>query len=305
MTRLLNDLPTFIYGTTRLGDKSVPRQQRLEVARAAVDRGLWMHTSRQYDEALEVLGETFADANASDAQARTPLIVKVGGGTAEDIRTTIAQNLKPLGVEAIAIGQLSPVDGLENDLVAGGAALSRLKELKDEGLVCRFVLEIFPWTSAAPLEAIRSGHLDGLIDGVITYYNPLQRFASNELWAELVERNVSIISMRTVAGAPVHTLRDVPGAAWRPYLQERAVEIAPIFERSGIETWVEFCLRFAHSQPQVVATVGSTSRIENLDELLRHSVDLEPLPEEVLHDIAVLQSRWSDETDIHAEPWTM
>ena len=57
MTRLLRDLPTFIYGTTRRGDRSVPRQQRLKVARAAVDRGLWMHTSRQYDEALEVLGE--------------------------------------------------------------------------------------------------------------------------------------------------------------------------------------------------------------------------------------------------------
>ena len=144
MTRLLKDLPTFIYGTTRLGDRSVPRQQRLEVARAAVDRGLWMHTSRQYDEALEVLGETFADANASDAKARTPLIVKVGGGTAEDVRTTIAENLEPLGVEAIAIGQLSPVDGLENDLVAGGAALSRLKDLKEEALSAASCSRSFP-----------------------------------------------------------------------------------------------------------------------------------------------------------------
>jgi aryl-alcohol dehydrogenase-like predicted oxidoreductase len=305
MTRLLADLPPYIYGTTRLGDRSVPRQQRIAVARAAVERGLWMHTSRQYDEALEVLGEIFADTSKTEPGSQTPLIVKIGGGTAEDIRTTIAENLVPLGIESIAIGQLSPVEGLERDLLTGGAALSRLKDLKDEGLVGRFVLEIFPWTSAAPLHAIRHGHLDGLIDGVITYFNPLQRFTSNELWTELIERDVSIISMRTVAGAPVHTLRDVPGAAWRPYLQERAVEIAPIFERSGIETWVEFCLRFAHSQPQVVATVGSTSRIENLDELVRHSVNLEPLPEEILDEISALQERWSDQTDIHAEPWTM
>lgn len=39
-----------------------------------------------------------------------------------------------------------------------------------------------------------------------------------------------------------------------------------------------------------------------LDELLRHSVDLKSLPEEVLHEIAAPQARWSDETDIHAEP---
>ncbi len=144
MTRLLGDLPPYIYGTTRLGDRSVPRHQRLAVARAAVNRGLWMHTSRQYDEALEVLGEIFADEMTDRPGSGTPIIVKLGGGTAEDIRTTIAENLDPLGVESVTIGQLSPVEGLERDLLAGGAALSPLKDLKDEGLVGRFVLEIFP-----------------------------------------------------------------------------------------------------------------------------------------------------------------
>ena len=81
-TRLLRDLPTLIFGNTCLEDRSALRQQRLEVARGAVDRGLWMPTSRQYDEAIEVLGETFADAAASDTKTRTPLIVKVGGGIA-------------------------------------------------------------------------------------------------------------------------------------------------------------------------------------------------------------------------------
>ncbi len=300
MTRLLSDLPPFVFGTTRLGDATIPREQRREVAREAVARGLWLHTSRQYDEALELLGEVFLDSHE-----KTPLIVKIGGGTEDDVRATIAENLGPLRAESIAIGQLSPVDGLEAALVEGGSRLDGLRAVRDEGLVGRFVLEIFPWTSAAPLEALRRGHLDGLVDGVITYYNPLQRFASNELWSELHERDVPVVSMRTVAGAPVHALRDTPGAAWKPYLQERATAVAPIFERSGIPGWPEFCLRFAHSDPQVVATVGSTSRVENLDELLRHSVAPEPLPSDVLDELAALQTRWSDETDVHAEPWSM
>jgi hypothetical protein len=168
-----------------------------------------------------------------------------------------------------------------------------------------FVLEIFPWTSAEPLQALRAGHLDELVDGYIFYLNPLQRFASNELWDELLAQDASIIAMRTVAGAPVHALRDVPGAAWKPYLRERAAEVAPIFERSGIESWADFCIRFAYSTPQVMSTVGSTSRRENLDELIAYSKSPEPLPQDVLDDILTLQRRWSDEVDVHAPLWSM
>lgn len=305
MTRLLGDLPGYIYGTTRLGDPSIPRQQRVAAARAAFERGLWMHTSRQYGEALEVLGEVFADGRSAEAASTTSLIVKLGGGAEADVRATLRENLDPLGIDSVAIGQLSPVDGLEEQLLSGSSSLAGFTRLKDEGLVGRFVLEIFPWTSAAPLQALRSGHLDGLIDGVITYYNPLQRFASNDLWAELRDRDVSIISMRTVAGAPVHALRDVPGAAWLPYLKDRAADIAPVFERSGIDSWAEFCLRFVRSLPQVVSTIGSTSQSAHLHELISQSADPAPLPNEVLEEIYELQARWSDETDVHAAPWSM
>ena len=59
MTRPLSDLPPFIYGTTRLGHDDVPRERQAAMAQAALDAGLWLHTSRQYDHALEVLGEAF------------------------------------------------------------------------------------------------------------------------------------------------------------------------------------------------------------------------------------------------------
>jgi len=301
VSSLLRDLPPFVYGTTRLGHADVPRERQLAMARTAVDAGLWLHTSRQYDHALEVLGEVFAE----QSDRVPPVIVKLGGGTADDVRATIAANTGPLGIERIELGQLNPVDALAEDLVIGGPALDGLRAIKDEGLVGRFVLEIFPWTSAAPLAALRAGHLDGLVDGVITYLNPLQRFAANELWDELLERDISIISMRTVAGAPVQVLRDVPGAAFKPYLQERAVEVAPIFERSGIASWAEFCLRFVRSTPQVVATVGSASRPEHLAELLEQSRGTETLAAELVEELFALQRRWSADVDVHAEPWTM
>lgn len=301
MPRLLADLPPFVYGTTRLGHPDVPRDRQLAMARTAVDAGLWLHTSRQYDHALEVLGEVFAE----QPDRVPPLIVKLGGGTTEDIRATVAEHTGPLGVERIEIGQLNPVGALAETLVDGGPALAGLQAILDDGLVGRYVLEIFPWTSAAPLAALRAGHLDGLVDGVITYLNPLQRFAANDLWDELLARDISIISMRTVAGAPIQVLRDVPGAAWRPYLQQRAAEVAPLVERSGIASWTEFCLRFVRSTPQVVATVGSASRPEHLAELLEQSSRVEVLDPELVAELFALQRRWSDEVDVHAEPWSM
>lgn len=301
MARLLDDLPPYVYGTTRLGGDDVPREQQLTMARAVVEAGLWLHTSRQYGHALEVLGEAFAER----PDAVPPVVVKIGGGEPDDVRATVVENLDPLGIESVTIGQLSPVDGLDDELASGGPAVDGLLSLKNEGLVGRFVLEVFPWTSAAPLAALRAGHLDGLVDGYIFYLNPLQRFASNELWDELLDRDASIIAMRTLSGAPVHALRDVPGAAWQPYLRQRAAQVAPVFERSGIDSWAEFCVRFAFSTPQVVATVGSTSRQGNLDELLRHSRDAEPLPADVVRELLELQRTWSEQVDVHAEPWSM
>jgi len=143
------------------------------------------------------------------------------------------------------------------------------------------------------------------VDGYIYYFNPLQRFVSNELWELLNERNEVQIALRTVAGGPVHRLRDVPGAAWKKYLQHRAVEVAPVFERSGVENWTEFCVRFAFSFEFVQSTVGSTCHAENLMEFLNATKDIQPLPADIVEEIIRLQYRWSEETDMKAELWSM
>jgi hypothetical protein len=177
--------------------------------------------------------------------------------------------------------------------------------MRRDGLVKRFVVEVFPWTSQIALDAIRGGYPEGIVDGYILYLNPLQRFASNELWDEIIRRKLPVIAMRTVSGGPVHRLRDEPGFAWREYLQRRAAEVAPIFERSGIQNWTEFCVRFAFSFPLVRATVGSTAKPENLREFLSAAKNIQPLSATVVESITRLHYRWSDELDMHAEEWTM
>jgi predicted aldo/keto reductase-like oxidoreductase len=298
---LLADLPPYIYGTTRLGDDQIPFDDRVRMALVAMDAGIWFHTSHTYGNALEVLRAAFDQAHAKVPK----LIIKIGWSSIAELRDVIRQNLEPLGVDSIELGQLCLGGELANDFARGGNCYKEFSRLKQEGLVRRFVFEVFPWTSDAPLKALRGGYPEGIVDGYIFYLNPLQRFASNELWDLLKKRNEPIIALRTIGGGNVHRLRDVPGAAWKEYLQKRAVEVAPIFERSGVKSWTEFCVRFAHSFPQVRATVGATSRPENFKEFLAARNNHQPLPGDIVNDIVKLQYRWSDETDIHAEPWSM
>ncbi len=300
-TKLLTDISRYVYGTTRLGDDKIPFADRVTVARAAMDADIWFHTSHTYGDALKVLRTAF-----DQEPIKIPkLIVKIGWTNINELRDVIHQNIDPLGLDGLEVGQLCLSGALADDYANGGKCYEVFQQIKQAGLVNRYVLEVFPWTSHIALKALRGGYPQGIVDGYIFYLNPLQRFASNELWSELVQRDEAIIAMRTVSGGDVHRLRDVPGAAWKEYLQKRAVEMAPIFERSGIPSWTEFCVRFGHSFPQVRATVGSTSQLDRLNEFLDAAKNIQPLPEDIVKEISTLQSRWSDEVDLKAEPWTM
>jgi hypothetical protein len=300
-SQLLTDLPPYIYGTTRLGDEKIPFEERVKVARAAMQGVDWFHTSHTYGDALKVLRAAF-----DQDRPRVPkLIVKIGWSHMGELRDVIHQNIDPLGLDGLELGQLCLSGGLAEDYANGGECYELFSQLKQEGLVNRFVLEVFPWSSDVALQALRAGYPEGIVDGYIFYLNPLQRFPSNELWDMLVRRDEPMIAMRTVAGGNIYKLRDVPGYAWKPYLQQRAAEVAPIFERSGIQSWTEFCVRFAHSFPQVRATVGATSHVENLNEFLAAAQKIELLPKDIQDEIIQLQYRWSDELDRKAEIWTM
>ena len=299
---LLNDLSPYIYGTTRLGHDAIPFADRVKTAHAAMETGVWFHASNQYNSAHSVLRAAFDE----DRTKVPKLIVKLQGDSMRELGDDLHNNLEALGLENLEIGQLCLGTGaLARDFARGGECYQEFLKIKAEGLVNRFVLEVFPWTSETALQALKGGYPQGIVDGYIYYLNPLQRFVSNELWELLNEQNQPQIALRTVAGGPVHRLRDMPGAAWKPYIQQRAMEIALIFERSGVENWTDFCLRFAFSFENIRASVGATASIDNLQDFMHYSKEIVPLPEGIIEEIGALQQYWSDQTDMKAELWSM
>jgi hypothetical protein len=298
----LRDLSPYIYGTTRLGDSAIGFSDRVRVARAAMEHDIWFHTSHQYGDALNVLRAAF-----DQDRARIPrLIFKIGWNSVTEVRATVEKLTRAVGIEHMDIGQLCLDGELAKDFAGGGPSVQALHELREEGRVGRYLLQVFPWTSQVALDALRAGHARGLIDGYIFYFNPLQRFATNPLWDLLLETRSPIVAMRTVAGGNVLDLRDVPGAAWKDYLRVRAGEVAPVFEASKLASWTEFCLRFALGFETVFASVGATAKLDRLAELVRISQGpLEPLEAGLVAELVKLQRRWSDELDVHGTPGSM
>lgn len=293
----LPGLTRYTYGTTRLGDGSLPFDARVAVARAALDANVSIHTSHTYGDALTVLRA----ALDRDRSHIPPMIFKIGWDSVDQVRDVIRQNLEPLGLDHMAVGQLCLGGDLAAQFRTGGPACAGLRGLKDEGLVGRFVLECWPWNSDVAVDALRGGSADGLIDGCIFYLNPLQRFVSDALWDLLQERGATVVAMRTVAGGSVERLRE----HGPDYLRARAAQIAPIYARSGCGTWTEFCARFALGYSSVVSTVGSTSHPDRLREFLTAVENATPLPTDIQAEIETLQRRWAEEHDRHAAPWSM
>jgi hypothetical protein len=113
---LLADLPPYIYGTTRLGDNQIAFDDRVRMAYVAMDAGIWFHTSHTYGNALEVLRAAF-DQN----RAKVPkLIVKIIGGTVDELWDVIRRNTAPLGVDHIELGQFCLGEELANEFAHGG-----------------------------------------------------------------------------------------------------------------------------------------------------------------------------------------
>ena len=299
MSVAFSDLSRYIYGTTRLGDESILFEDRLAIVREAVNAGLWIHTSHQYGDALRVLKTLFEE----DPTKIPPAIFKLGYSSPEEVRGQINHQLEAVGTSSMAIGQIFPSGQLAEDLCTGGPAIGGLQAIKEEGLVGRFEMEVWPWSSDIALRTIQGGRADQLIEAYTFYFNPLQRFVTNDVWDLLVERNVPIVAMRTVGGGNVHRILANENAP--AYLRARAAQIAPIFTASGIDSWTEFAARFVLGFPQVRATVGATSRSENLREFINATANPEPLDPEIIQEILQLQRQWSVDHDAHAEPWSM
>ena len=294
------DLKGFVYGTTRLGDGSVPFEDRVGFVREEIlPRALPVHTSDQYGEALSVLREAFAGVEPPKT------IFKIGWSSASEVEGQIRSQLSATGLARMDVGQLCPGGALAEEIRSGPKTgnpsdLAALQRLKDQGLVGSYLMEVWPWTSGVAAAAIGAGRLSPLVDGLIFYLNPLQRFVSNELWDLAHEVRLPVVAMRTTAGGSATPREDAP-----EYLKRRAAAVRPIFEGSGCASWTEFCARFAFGFPGVRATVGATLETSHLDELTAAADDPAPLSEDTQRAIVALQRRWATDEDAKAPAWSM
>ncbi|MFL7871859.1 MAG: aldo/keto reductase, partial [Anaerolineales bacterium] len=87
----VDGITPYIYGTTRLGDENITREERLKVAKAAMGSGVWFHTARMYGDALEVLGQAFAE----EPNKVPRLIIKIGWDQIDQLRDVIQESLEP------------------------------------------------------------------------------------------------------------------------------------------------------------------------------------------------------------------
>lgn len=290
----------YIYGTTRLGDSNIPFEERVAIARAAIEAGLWLHTSDQYGDALSVIKEAI---NSTPTHVQGT-IFKIGYSTVDEVREQIERQLKATGLSQMSIGQLCLGGKLAEDFKGEGRLIDGLLALQTEGLVQEYALELWPWSSDVGLAGLLNGNAGRLLKAFIFYCNPMQRFISNELWDAMMSHNQAFIAMRTVSGGSIYRVRDEPGAA-PDYLQSRAVEVAPIYEISSCSTWTEFGVRFALGFPNCLATVGATSSPERLQLFLECARHPRPLAADILDEVLVLQRKWAEQHDRFKEPWSM
>ena len=294
----LPEITPFTYGTMSLGRDATNFTADVAVARQAMEKDLWFHSSRAYGNGgtFTVLKQAFADA-----PGRIPkTMFKIACENAELIQDDVLFTLKTLGLPKMEIAQLAGNSHEKRDIVDDflrqGPMFQTCRKLKAQGLVDRFVFEIFYSYSSDALKAVTHD----LFDGYIFYYSLLERQVSNEIWAELQARQLPILSLRPLAGAFL---------AGTAKIQERKLkepghpaflrrdEIVPFLEKSGCRDLIELSLRFLASQPLVKTTIAGTASAAHLYELSAAVRDARPLEQPLLEELCRLQAGWCRESD--------
>ena len=295
-----NRLPTitpFTYGTMSLGRAVTNFAQDVAVARQAMEKGIWFHSSRSYGDGgtFKVLKQAFADAPGQIPKT----MFKIGCESAELIEDDVTHSLQTLGLPKMEIAQLAGRSHEKRDIVddflSEGPMFQTCRKLKEQGLVDRFVFEIFYSYSADAIKAVTHD----LFDGYIFYYSLLERQVSNEIWALLQKKNLPILSLRPLAGAFLSTgakvrekkLKDPGHPAFL-----RLDELGPILEKSGCRDLIELSLRFLAAQPLVKTTIAGTASATHLDELSEAVRTARPLDQALTEELCALQAKWCRES---------
>jgi aryl-alcohol dehydrogenase-like predicted oxidoreductase len=272
-------LPTisrYTFGTGNVNDPA--NAEHIKVARAAMEAGVWFHTSDAYGNGgtFEVLKAAFNEAPSQ----RPKCIFKVDGQGADKLRAVVEKSVTETGVDRVDIAQVCGNPAPET-LVPGAPLYETMVELKQKGMVGSYVLENFYGFSPNTLQSVSNDRFDGYI----YYYNVINREVSSELFDALQAAHAPQLALRSIGGA-------LATFGWSDDKEEMERELEAIYEKSGAPSRLDFRYRFPLSNPNVRTTIGATSKVAHLHELLEADRNFRPLPAETVAAIESLHRKW-------------
>lgn len=288
----LPSLSSFTFGTMSLTGLPESFSEDVRVARAAMEAGVWFHSSQEYSGggSFMVLRQAF-----DEDRSRTPkTILKIRCDHAAVLKFDVEDALRRLGIDHIELAQLCRAKHdrrpVVDDFLAHGEMWQACRALQKEGKVGQFIMEVFASYSPDAIRAVEAG----LFPAYIFYYNPGERQASNELLRLLEEKEERILSLRILCGghldpAGIEALRERNP---QHYAIARFEELVPLFDKSGCATWLEFSLSFLRTVPRLMTSIAGTSKRKNLQALLEADAKVRPMDPGLAGEIRELHSRW-------------
>ena len=276
----LPELTNYTFGTANINETDNP--EHAKVARAAMDAGVWFHTSIEYGHGtvFEVLKAAFAE----DPSKTPHCIFKIHSKDPALFREDVMGAIAGAGVERVDIAQVCGRPSVD-ELQPGEPLHDTMCDLKEQGLVGSYVLEFFRPSTADSIGAVA----DDLFDGYIYYYNVIDREVSNELYDLMQSKGSAVLGLRTVGGGVGSLGYAGDRGASLPAMKKAVDELC---ERSGCASEIEFRMRFALSAPNIRTTIGATTKLEHLDQYLRILGSFEPLAAEIVEEIQALHREW-------------
>ena len=285
-------IPHYTFGTGRIRATVDTFAEDVKLVRGVMETGVAVHTSSDYGhgghdvqpfgggQTLKVLKAAFAEA----PQQIPKIIVKLYCATVENARGHLEMILAGLGVERIDVAQLCTWADFAEDFGQQGPRWQMFNEFQEKGVIGNYLAEIFaPWSQNA-LPVIE----EKLVDGVIFYYNLIERQVSNEVWDRIEAKNTLVFALRTLGGIcpDMERLDETLTGQGEDSMSARLAALKPLYKQSGCRNWVEFSMRFALSMPNVVTTIGATNKLQHVQAFL--AAEKRPLPQDVLKQIHTL-----------------
>lgn len=285
-------LTSFTFGTMSLTGLPESFRDDIRVARAAMEAGVWFHSSQEYSGggSFMVLRHAF-----DEDRARVPkMILKIRCDHAAVLKYDVEDALRRLKIDRVDIAQLCRAKHdrrpVVDDFLAQGEMWQVCQDLLKEGKVGHFILEIFASFSADAIRAVEAG----LFPAYIFYYNPGERQAGNPLFHLLEERKEKILSLRILGGGHLDAANIAALRARNPQHEAiaRYEALEPLFKKSGYANWVDFSLAFLRTVPHLQTAIAGTSKVKHLQQWLEADAKAQPMDPALVEEIRALHSRW-------------